>query len=329
MDKIPQLRILATDYCNRRCIYCRPSGEAVQKSNSREVSLKDVKLISKIYKSFGGTSIKISGGDPVFWKELVSCIKILKNELEFDDIELITRTPLVANKIDDLINAGLSTLNFSLDTVNPVTYKNITGGDDYTEYIEAIKFCSTKIDCKINSVIMNRINVDDVNDLINFCEKNSIKQLKLLDIISDLHDVNTGNEKYSLEFYGTTLRELYYPLENIAKKIANIASKERVIFQGGLGHPMNEFEMKSGLKLIIKDANNGAWYGNTCSSCNLFPCHDALMALRLIPGSKLQICLLNSENCFSFDNKDEKKTQELMMNVLNIYNTAQFSFVEK
>lgn len=324
MKKIPQLRILATDFCNRRCIYCRPTGELAKEGQRHQLLLSEVRLIAKLYKSFGGSSIKISGGDPIFWNELTNCIKMLKRELEFDDIELITRSPIIVDKIDELIDAGLDTLNFSLDTINPVTYRKITGGNDFTEYIQAITTCASKVNCKINSVIMNGVNIDEVDSLIAFCEENSIKQLKLLDIISDLHDVESGNERYSLELYGVTLRQLYHPLEDISKTIATLSDKERIIFQGGLGHPMNEFEMKSGLKIIIKDANNGAWYGRDCYDCRLYPCHDALMALRLIPGSKLQICLLNTENCYYFDENNEEEATKLMEHIFSIYEDAQF-----
>lgn len=324
MKKIPQLRILATDFCNRRCIYCRPTGELAKENRCHQLSLSEVKLIAKLYKSFGGTSIKITGGDPIFWDELINCIKMLKRELEFDDIELITRSPLIVKQINDLIETGIDTLNFSLDSINPITYKNITGGNDYTEYLKAITFCASKINCKINSVIMKGVNADEVDSLISFCEKNNIKQLKLLDIISDLHDIESGNEQYSLDIYGSSLHQLYYPLKDITRKIASKSHNERIIFQGGLGHPMTEFEMKSGLKVIIKDANNGAWYGEDCFNCKLYPCHDALMALRLVPGAKLQICLLNAENSYSFDVNNEKETAKLMEHILTIYESAQF-----
>ena len=30
--KLPQLRLIATNYCDSKCVYCRPTGEAVCKN---------------------------------------------------------------------------------------------------------------------------------------------------------------------------------------------------------------------------------------------------------------------------------------------------------
>jgi cyclic pyranopterin phosphate synthase len=47
--------------------------------------------------------------------------------------------------------------------------------------------------------------------------------------------------------------------------------------------------------VVFKDSRAGAWYGDICKDCVFFPCHDALMALRLTSDGRLQFCLLRED----------------------------------
>lgn len=99
---VPQLRILATSYCENRCIYCRPSGEASMASKDKEIDLDTAIYVSELYKKFGGTEIKITGGEPVFWSHLIPFVKELKKDIGIDKIELITRSPEISQYSIDL-----------------------------------------------------------------------------------------------------------------------------------------------------------------------------------------------------------------------------------
>jgi hypothetical protein len=53
--------------------------------------------------------------------------------------------------------------------------------------------------------------------------------------------------------------------------------------------------LASGFEVVLKDSRAGAWYGEVCKDCRFYPCHDALMALRLTADRRLQFCLLREE----------------------------------
>lgn len=324
--KIPQLRVLVCSFCGRRCIYCRSTGEGWPcNSPFRFINIEDALYVCALYKSHGGTDVKITGGDPVFYPQLVPFVRRLKDEVGISKIELITRSPLIADKIEELIAVGLDVLNFSLDTVNEKMYAAVTGADDYERLIEAIKVCSMLIPCKINAVIMKDINDNQINELIAFCEANSIKQLKLLDIIIDFQDDGAGNSQHIKELYGDiSLRDMYVSLTPICELIKKKAVYEAEVFQGGLGHPMNQYTLPSGLIITVKNSENGAWYGDSCNACRYFPCHDALMALRLTPDNKLQHCLLNEDNSFSLEGVTSEEANRVFENSLKLYENARF-----
>ncbi|MDD2245125.1 MAG: radical SAM protein [Syntrophomonadaceae bacterium] len=323
--KIPQLRILATTYCGRRCIYCRPTGEGIP-CESSNINIDTVIRISKLYKQYGGNEIKFTGGDPIFWDGLSKCIKILKQEVQIENIEIITRSPTIIDYIPNLISSGLDKLDFSLDTLSPTKHKQITGIDDLNELIDAITQCvNIGVKCKINTVVMNWINREEIFDLICWAEKIGIRKIKLLDVITDLHDDSSyKNKKYLYDIYNKTLQDLYVPLSEISQDLRTKSISERLIFQGGLGHPMNCFKLESGLEVIVKDHHNGAWYGELCISCVKFPCHDALMALRLTSDEKLQFCLLNENISLDISKLDERSLVSVFDNILDVYRKAFF-----
>lgn len=309
MKKQPQLRILATNYCACKCIYCQPSGEGnVRDGENKDINISEVIHIAKLYKENGGTEVKITGGDPVFWKDLVECVYILKKKINFEKVEVITRSPQILKIIDELVGAGLDVLNFSLDTLEQKIYKQITGSNNFEEYIEAIKICSQKdVMCKINSVIMKDINNNEVLDLIKFCELNNVRQLKFLDIIDDLHDGKTEKR--------CDLHRHFVPLDFISNLVKDKAIRNELIYQGGLGHPMNKYTLSTGLEVILKDSQNGAWYGQECNTCGHFPCHDALMAIRLCPNNILQMCLINEDKNIEYNEANRKEKFEEMMTI--------------
>lgn len=321
--KLPQLRILATSFCGRKCIYCRPTGEGGTDCVSKEyVNTENALAICKLYKEKGGREVKITGGDPVFWPDLVDFVKCLKKEIGMKKVEVITRSPKIMEKISALTAAGLDVLNFSLDTIDRVTYEKITGSYDYNELISTIQRCAKVVPVKINMVILKNINDSHIKDMIAFCESIGVQQLKLLDVINDLQDTETGNSYRLAEFGEKRLDELYISLTSMCAELKKGALKENIVYQGGLGHPMNELQLASGLIITIKNSENGAWYGSICETCPSYPCHDALMAIRLTSDNRMQYCLLNENASVSLEQLTPDEIEHVFTDSLEVYQKA-------
>lgn len=310
---MPQLRILVTDFCDSKCIYCRPSGEGNLKCTTNRILTLDIaKMVAKVYKDSGGTEIKISGGDPAYWPYLVDFVYYLKKNLLLEKVEVITRSTKIEEIVDELISAGLDVLNFSLDTINKEKYEYVTGKRDFVSYLNTIESCSKKVFCKINTVVMHGINDDEWRNLIEFCEKNRIRQLKLLDYIDDLSgNLNEGDSR----------QKYFLPLDSICTWLRKLYGSERIIYQGGLGHPMNSFTTNQGVEIICKNSKNGAWYSDECEFCSNYPCHDALMAVRVSTANSFQLCLLNPDKHWYFN---EKNMDEQFQKILKVYQNAHF-----
>jgi cyclic pyranopterin phosphate synthase len=71
----------------------------------------------------------------------------------------------------------------------------------------------------------------------------------------------------------------------------------------------------------------GAWYGSVCETCPLFPCHDALMALRLTADLRLQFCLLREDITVALAdllNGDGRDLEAAVRRALDVYAGATF-----
>jgi GTP 3',8-cyclase len=272
--------------------------------------------------------VKLTGGDPALYGPLIDVVAKLKTEVGFNHIEVISRHPKIANIAPQLKAAGLDQINFSLDTTSEKQYRLITGKRDFHELVSAIRtFAELQLPVKLNTVMMKGINDDEYDKIVNFSQELGISTLKFLDVIVDL-DQGFQSFQRRLEKIvpGAKLEDLYYDMGQIRTWLADRASSKRTIKQGSLGHPMDAFLLPGGLEVVLKDSNAGAWYSEVCSGCIHYPCHDALMALRLGPDYDLQLCLLNSEINIKLRDQlqDPQELEQSIRGALAAYTSAKF-----
>jgi cyclic pyranopterin phosphate synthase len=215
----------------------------------------------------------------------------------------------------------------SVDTLRPDVHHAITGINDLDDVLDALRSCAATAPlCKVNVVVMRGVNDQEIWPLIEHCAMVGVSTVKLLDVI---HDLDHGTESYGkrLEKLGVTkLEDLYLPLDTIVSDLRREAIFEQVVTQGGLGHPMTSFLMPAGIEVLVKDHHLGAWYGDVCGGCPHFPCHDALMAIRLTSDLRIQFCLLREDIAFSLADcvADRQRLAARLTNALGTYETAEF-----
>lgn len=326
-SQLPQLRIVVNSRCGRACFFCRPSGEGLPTQAGMQLSTDDVVQISNAFVRFGGSEIKLTGGDPALWPPLVECVRRLKSEVNVPQLHIISRHPLIGDLASSLATAGADLINVSLDTLDPETHHHITGKKDLPALLEALRRCTESgVTCKVNMVVMAGVNVDEIDAIIEFCESIGVASLKLLDMIGDLEE---GTETFAKRLTNPNLtpRSLYQPMAPIVERLRERAVGIRTFNQGNLGHPMLNIKLNSGLDIIVKDHTVGAWYGSVCQSCSKYPCHDALMALRVTADARLQFCLLREDIAVDLRpdlSANNGALDQKIAAALSVYNTAKY-----
>jgi cyclic pyranopterin phosphate synthase len=295
-SRLPQFRVTVNSRCGRACFFCRPSGEGVATVPDAELRVDDLVRVACVIRSRGITGVKLTGGDPALYAPLGEAVSRLRGEAGFTEIEVISRHPEIGRRAPMLAAAGVTRFNVSLDTLDAGLHREITGRDDHALVLDALQaVVATGVPVKVNMVVMAGVNDGEIADLARWCDLAGVRALKLLDVIKDL---DQGAESFARRLArkrGTRVGDLFVPLDAITARLAGAAVGTATVMQGGLGHPMTVLTMPGGFRVIVKDSRAGAWYGDICGGCRLFPCHDALMALRLTADRRLQFCLLREE----------------------------------
>lgn len=294
--KSPQFRIALNSRCARACFFCRPSGEGLMTAAHTELPLDCIRAVASEVRAIGVRHVKLTGGDPALYGPLEDAVHMLRHGLGFETVEVISRHPDIGRRALALAQAGATQFNLSIDTLDPRKHRLICGIDDLEQVLGALTACiSTGVPCKVNVVVMGGVNDDEIGSIVDAMAARGVETVKLLDVITDLDQGSESFARRLRRLSGATLEQLYMPLSMIADTLRRDAVEEGVRRQGDLGHPMTVFKMKTGIEVVIKDSTAGAWYGDMCHGCKFYPCHDALMALRLTADARLQFCLLREE----------------------------------
>lgn len=140
--EIDYLRISVTDRCNLRCKYCMPHG--IKCLPMREIlTYEEICTIAETAAELGIRHIKLTGGEPLVRRGLISFVEKLKAVPGIETVTMTTNGILLEKEIPSLIDAGLDAVNISLDTLNPEKYREITGTDGLDTVLRAIRAAIT------------------------------------------------------------------------------------------------------------------------------------------------------------------------------------------
>lgn len=122
---IDYLRISLTDACNLRCVYCMPEQMTFR---PREELLSDAELTRLIglFGAVGFRKIRFTGGEPTLRSSLVELVRQATRTPGIETVGLTTNGVLLAGLAAPLRDAGLRSVNLSLDTLDPEKFQRIT-----------------------------------------------------------------------------------------------------------------------------------------------------------------------------------------------------------
>lgn len=168
------LRISLTDRCSLRCTYCMPEQGVEWLAKESILSVDEIVRIARISAESGITTFRLTGGEPLLRRDLIDIVGRL-SEIKTPvgepvQVAMTTNGLGLTKVIDQLVAAGLSRLNISLDTLRADRFAKLTRRDRHSEVIEAIKAAqaSSLRPLKINAVAMRDVNDDEIVDLVQF-----------------------------------------------------------------------------------------------------------------------------------------------------------------
>jgi cyclic pyranopterin phosphate synthase len=170
--RLHYLRLSVTDRCNLRCTYCMPQEGLAKLPHAEILTLEELARVAAIAVGLGVDKIRITGGEPLLRRDLNSLLGKLAALRPRPDLRLTTNGRLLAPNLPMLLGHGVSTVNISLDTLNPERYGAITGLEPregaraFAQVWAGIKaaLASGRLTVKINVVLLAGVNEDELAD---------------------------------------------------------------------------------------------------------------------------------------------------------------------
>jgi len=148
------LRVSVTDRCNLRCVYCMPAEGVPFVPHERILSLERIAQVVQAAASLGFDKVRLTGGEPLVRKGLPALVSMIAAVSGIKTIAMTTNATLLAPVASDLARRGLSSVNISLDTLDPDLYAAITRGGSVHDAIAGVRAArAAGLPVKLNVVI--------------------------------------------------------------------------------------------------------------------------------------------------------------------------------
>ncbi len=172
--EIDYLRISVTENCNLRCIYCI-EDENYTPQNSKYITNVEIEKIAKQCASLGIKKVRITGGEPLARKDIEDLFFRLNNIKGIEEIYMTTNGVLLSEKLEKLKAYGLKGINISLDSLKEYRFYKLTKFNKLKNVLIAIeKALELNLKVKINTVLIDDINQDEIIDFANFTKDKNI-----------------------------------------------------------------------------------------------------------------------------------------------------------
>ncbi|MFL0810007.1 MAG: GTP 3',8-cyclase MoaA [Agarilytica sp.] len=268
--KIDYLRLSVTDRCDFRCLYCM-AEEMTFLPKKEVLSLEELIRVSDIFVQLGVKKIRVSGGEPLIRKDALLLLKQLGRLSSLEELCLTTNASQLEKTAKDIYQAGVKRINISLDSLKPERFRQLTRHGDLNVVLRGIDKALEQgfQGIKINAVLMQQYNIDEIIDLADFalkrgCDISFIEEMPLGEIsshsraqefISSAHVRNILSQKFDL--------------------------KESTVTTGGPSKYWSVDGCKNKLGFISPHSEN------FCASCN---------RVRVTAEGKLLLCLGNEDS---------------------------------
>ncbi len=276
---VSNLRISLTPKCNLSCIYCHREGE---KSPKEQISSGEIAEILRVAAKFEIRSVKFTGGEPLLRSDLLDIVRSVPAGMESS---ITTNGILLADLATELKKAGLRRVNVSLDSLNPDTYKKISGMDRLRDVLVGIDAAldAGLTPIKLNMVVLDGVNDNEIEDFLAYVRGNRNLVLQLIEL---------------MHFNDCT----YHGDLNVVEDSLALRSKQIITRRM---HHRKKYCLDGAEVEVVRPLHNTEF----CAFCN---------RLRVTSDGKLKPCLLRTDNHIDIRNKAGAELEALFQKAVSL-----------
>jgi len=198
--RIDYIRISVTDRCDLRCQYCM--SEKMQfVPREQLLSLEELHQIAAAFVELGVTKIRITGGEPLVRRNILTLFENLGQLDGLHDLTLTTNGSQLDKYAPLLKQAGVTRINISLDTLKPQLFHELTRTGQIEKTLDGIAAAMAEgFDrIKINTVVLKGRNHMEVIDLLEFAIERGID----ISFIENMPMGITGEHNHHDSYYSS------------------------------------------------------------------------------------------------------------------------------
>ena len=155
---IDYLRISLTDACNLRCVYCMPEHMTFR---PRDELLSDDELrrLITLFALLGFRKIRFTGGEPTLRPALVDLVRHATGTPGITSVGLTTNGVLLDQLAQPLFDAGLKSVNISIDSLDEDKFRQLTRWGNLRDVragLDAAARAGLRV--KLNAVVCRGVN---------------------------------------------------------------------------------------------------------------------------------------------------------------------------
>ena len=180
---VDYLRISITDRCNERCLYCMPAGYHGWEQQADHLTAEEIVRVARVAAGLGFRKFRITGGEPLVRRDAVEIVRAIAALPGVACVGLSTNATRLATLAQPLRDAGLRTVNVSLDALDGEIYRRVTGGD-ITAVLAGIRAAVAAgfERVKLNCVLMHGVNEGEFWPLALFAAEHGLP-LRLIELM--------------------------------------------------------------------------------------------------------------------------------------------------
>ncbi|KAI8981502.1 hypothetical protein BDB01DRAFT_843546 [Pilobolus umbonatus] len=286
------LRISVTERCNLRCTYCMPEEGVTLTSAEKLLRSGEIIRLASLFVSQGVTKIRLTGGEPTVRSDIIDIVRDLGRlkKSGLTSLAMTTNGIALKRKLPSLYDAGLDTLNISLDTLDKQKFEQITRRNGLVRVLDVIED-AIKIgipEVKMNVVVMKGFNDREVLDFVAYTKHHpvTIRFIEYMPFDGNRWDVT------KLVPY----KELLYSIES---KYGHLLKSADGMSDTTKHYSVPGYQGKIGFISSMTD--------HFCGTCN---------RLRITADGNIKVCLFGNGEVSLRDMMRQNKDDESLLNVI-------------
>jgi GTP 3',8-cyclase len=176
--RISDLRVSVTDRCNFRCQYCMPAEGLPWLDRDEILHFEEIERLVRVMASMGVTDLRLTGGEPLVRREFPRLVAMLAAVPGIEDLSLTTNGYLLDRQADALVEAGITRVNVSIDSLQRDRFFQLTRRDSLPQVLrglEAIARHERVRPIKVNAVALRGFTEEEALPFADFARSTSFQ----------------------------------------------------------------------------------------------------------------------------------------------------------